>query len=315
MTDSRPASAVTIVTQTRVHDSGTDAFAKFQATISAAVAEQPGFIEQSVLPPDPPTQVDWVILQRFVTPEDAVAWLRSDRRRTLLTEIQSALAGVDDVHLVRDAATGALPSPVAAVITTRVRPGRGQEYRAWEQRIAAAQASYPGFQGYRFEPPIPGVQENYVAILRFESEKTLQGWMDSPERHRLIKEAEGLTEDVHARIVRSGFSQWFPDAQAQAPAWKMNMIVLLLLYPVVFLFGLLIQTPLLMRGIGLPFWLALFIGNVASVLILSYLVPWVSKGFRWWLSTTPNRSRHNDWAGVGLIVGLYFLLMLAFSLI
>jgi antibiotic biosynthesis monooxygenase (ABM) superfamily enzyme len=120
---------------------------------------------------------------------------------------------------------------------------------------------------------------------------------------------------VHARIVRSGFSQWFPDAHAQAPAWKMNMIVLLLLYPVVFLFGLLIQTPLLMRGIGLPFWLGLFIGNVASVLILSYLVPWVSKGFRWWLSTTPNRSRHNDWAGAGLIVGLYFLLMLAFSLI
>ena len=89
--------------------------------------------------------------------------------------------------------------------------------------------------------------------------------MDSPERHRLIKEAEELTEDVHARIVRSGFSQWFPDAHAQAPAWKMNMIVLLLLYPVVFLFGLLVQTPLLMRGIGLPFWLALFIGNVASV--------------------------------------------------
>ena len=99
MTDSRPASAVTIVTQTRVHDSGTDAFAKFQAAISAAVAEQPGFIEQSVLPPDPPIQVDWVIMQRFVTPDDAVAWLRSDRRRALLTEIQPILAGVDDVIL------------------------------------------------------------------------------------------------------------------------------------------------------------------------------------------------------------------------
>ncbi len=290
MTDSRSAGAVTIVTQTRVRASGTDAFAKFQAAISAAVAEQPGFIEQSVLPPDPPTQVDWVILQRFVTPDDAVAWLRSDRRRALLTEIQSVLAGVDDVHLVRDAATGALPSPVAAVITTRVRPGREDEYRAWEQRIAAAQASYPGFQGYRFEPPIPGVQENYVAILRFESEETLKGWMDGPERQGLLEQAKPLTDHVHARIVRSGFSQWFPDAHAQAPAWKMNMVVLLLLYPVVFLFGLWVQTPILMRGMGLPFWLALFIGNVASVIILSYLVPWASMGFRWWLSP-PARAR------------------------
>src|SRR6201995_3443581 len=134
---SRPTGAVTIVTQTRVRQGATDEFAKFQATISAAVADQRGFIEQSVLPPNPPTQVDWVILQRFVTSDDAVAWLRSERRRSLLREIQPVLAGVDDVHLVHDASTGALPSPVAAVITTRVRPGCEAEYRAWEQRIAA----------------------------------------------------------------------------------------------------------------------------------------------------------------------------------
>jgi antibiotic biosynthesis monooxygenase (ABM) superfamily enzyme len=314
MTNSRSAGAVTIVTQTRVHDDGLESFAKFQATISAAIAKQPGFIEQSMLPPNPPTQVDWVILQRFISSNDAVAWLRSDRRRSLLAEIQPVLAGVDDVHLVHDASTGALPSPVAAVITTRVKPGCEDEYRAWEQRIAAAQAGYPGFQGYRFEPPIPGVQENSVAILRFESEETLQGWMESPERRDLLEQATGLTDDVHARIVRSGFSQWFPDGQTQVSAWKMNMIVLLLLYPVVFLFGLGVQTPILMRAMALPFWLALFIGNVASVLILNYLVPWASKGFRWWLNPAASQSRRNDWTGAGLIVSLYLILLFVFSL-
>jgi uncharacterized protein len=314
MNTSRPSGAVTIVTQTRVNDGGTEVFAKFQATISAVVAGQPGFIEQSVLPPDPPAQVDWVILQRFGTEGDAVAWLRSERRRSLLAEVQSVLAGVDDVHLVHDASAGALPSPVAAVITTRVRPGREKEYRAWEQRIAAAQAGYPGFQGYRFEPPIPGVQENSVAILRFESDETLQAWMDSPERHNLLEQASELTDQVHARIVRSGFSQWFPDEQAKAPAWKMNMIVVLLLYPVVFLFGLWVQTPFLLRRLNLPFWLALFIGNVFSVVVLSYLVPWASKGFRWWLTSIASRKMRNDFAGAGLIVGLYCLVMFVFSL-
>jgi uncharacterized protein len=311
---SRPAGAVTIVTQTRVREGATDAFARFQATISAAVADQKGFIEQSVLPPNPPTQVDWVILQRFVRPDDAVAWLRSEQRRSLLEEVQPLLAGVDDVHLVRDASTGALPSPVAAVITTRVRSGCEEAYRAWEQRIAVAQAGYRGFQGYRFEPPIPGVQDSYVAILRFESEETLQGWMDSPERHDLLREAVGLTDEVHARIVRSGFSQWFPNEQTRTPVWKMNMIVVLLLYPVVFLFGLWIQVPVLMQALGLPFWLALFLGNVTSVLILSYLVPLASKGFGWWLTPGPNRSARKDWAGAGLIVGLYVILMFVFSL-
>jgi uncharacterized protein len=314
VTELKPAGAVTIVTQTRVREDGTDAFALFQAAISTAVAEQPGFIEQSVLPPNPPTQIDWVILQRFVGHEQAIAWLRSERRHALLAEVQPVLSGLDDVHLVRDAATGALPSPVSAVITTRVKAGHEVEYRAWEQRIAAAQAHYPGFQGYRFEPPLPGVQENYVAILRFESEATLRAWMESPERRRLLEQAEELTDSVNTRFVRTGFSQWFPsEVRTQAPAWKMNMIVLLLLYPVVFLFGLSIQTPLLIGTLNLPFWLALFIGNIVSVTLLNYLVPWTSRGFSWWLDARLDRRVSVDLGGVLLMCVLYGALLLLFS--
>ena len=131
-------------------------------------------------------QVDWVILQRFTSAWDAVTWLRSDRRLSLLTEVRPMLAGPDDVHLVRETQSGVLPSPVSAVITTRVKPGREAEFRRWEQRIAAAQVRAPGFQGYRFEPPIHGVQEDYVAVLRFETEQTMQGWKDSPERRKLL---------------------------------------------------------------------------------------------------------------------------------
>ncbi len=208
-TGCRSDPGITIVTQTRVRADATDGFARFQATISAAIAEQPGFIEQSVLPPNPPVQADWVILQRFTTADHAVAWLRSERRLALLAEAQPLLVGADDVHLVRDAAAGALPAPVSAVITTRIKPGREAEFRRWEHRIAAAQARFPGFQGYRFEPPIPGVQEDWLAILRFETDAALQGWMNSPERQSLLREAEDFTERVHARIVRAGFAQWF----------------------------------------------------------------------------------------------------------
>jgi uncharacterized protein len=307
---------VTIVTQTRVHVGSEDAFAQFQARISAEITGQAGFIEQSVLPPNPPAQVDWVILQRFATMETATAWLHSEHRLGLLAEVQPLLSGLDDVHLVRDTGRGALPSPVSAVITTRVRPGREAEYRRWEQRIAAAQARWPGFQGYRFEPPMPGVQESYLAILRFESEAALQGWMNSPDRQALLAEAKDLTEAVQARIVRSGFTQWFmPEGQAQAPAWKQNMIVLLLLYPVVFLFGLWVQTPVLMHGLDLPFWLALFIGNVVSVLLLNYLVPWTINAFKWWFSPAPAQRTLIDAGGAALILGFYAAWLLIFSMV
>ena len=58
---------------------------------------------------------------------------------------------------------------------------------------------------------MPGVQEDYVAILRFDTEANLQAWLDSPVRKKLLEEAAPLTEEFHARMARTGFEQWFRD--------------------------------------------------------------------------------------------------------
>ncbi len=158
--------SVTIVTQTRVLAGYEDAFAVWQEATKGMVARFPGFIEQSLTPPTPPTQVDWVILQRFTSTEAAVGWLNSKERIERIAGVQHMLAGRDDVHLVNDGAAGVLPSPISAVISTRLKPGQERTYRTWEQRMAAVQSRAPGFQGYRFEAPIPGVQEDWLSILR-----------------------------------------------------------------------------------------------------------------------------------------------------
>jgi antibiotic biosynthesis monooxygenase (ABM) superfamily enzyme len=310
-----PDSAVTLVTQTRVREGMAEEFGGWQTAISAAVAEFPEFIAQSVLPPNPPLQVDWVIQQRFANVEAASAWLRSEQRARLLDAAQPMLAGPDDVHLVRDDITGVRPTPVSAVISSRVRPGREAAFCAWEQRIATAQAQSPGFQGYRFEPPIPGIQDDWLAILRFDTEHNLEAWLGSPERKKLLEEAAPFLEEFHARVVRTGFEQWFPSThRTSAPAaWKQNMIVLLLLYPVVFLFGVWVQTPVLMGKAGLPFWLALFIGNVVSVVLLNWLVPWVSQGFGWWLAPARQAGWRTNLVGAGLVSVLYGAWLFLFS--
>ncbi len=83
------------------------------------------------------------------------------------------LVGQDDVHIVQDEADGIRPAPVSTIISTRVKPGKEAEYRAWVRRIAAEQSKAPGLQGCRFEPPVPGVQEHYIAILRFDRKDIL----------------------------------------------------------------------------------------------------------------------------------------------
>jgi uncharacterized protein len=61
--------------------------------MSATVATQPGFTEQSVMPPNPPTQIDWVILQRFKSADTAIAWLHSGTRQKLIAQVQPMLLG------------------------------------------------------------------------------------------------------------------------------------------------------------------------------------------------------------------------------
>ena len=309
--------AVTIVTQTRVASEKDVHFAAWQEEMSKTIARHAGFIDQKVIPPSPPGQVDWVVLQRFSGMDAAKAWMHSPERLALMHTAQPLLAGNDDIHIIPDGGGGVLPSPVSAVISTRVKPGQETAYREWERRMAAAQARAPGFQGYRIEPPVAGVQDSWLAIVRFDSDEHLDAWMKSPERLALLPEGEKLSDEVHARIVRSGFDQWFSQnsapGRAPPPPWKMNMLVLSILYPVVFLFGMAVMDPFLLKTLHMPFWLALFTANTASILVLNYLVPWASARFGWWLQPDPNDAGKVDMKGVACMFAIYAVAMLIFS--
>jgi len=91
------------------------------------------------------------------------------------------------------------------------------------------------------------------------------------------------------------------------------MIVLLVLYPVVFLFGRYVQNPVLMGWAAIPFFAALFIGNVASIAVMNWLVPWTGQGLSWWLKPHQPGQMRLDLAGAALIIGFYGVLLLAFS--
>jgi uncharacterized protein len=306
---------VSIVTQTTVRPERAEDFARWQGETSSAIASFPGFIEQRLSPPNPPLQVDWVILQRFNAMEDAQRWLVSSERQMRIEGAAPMLIGRDDVHIVRDDEGGIKPAPVSAVISTKVLPGKELEYRAWERRMSAAQTKAPGLQGYRFEPPVPGVQEDFVAILRFDSEANLQAWMDSPVRQKLVEEAAPLTEEFHTRMA-TGFEQWFRDVggpgSAAPPVWKMDFLVLLMLYPVVFIWSIFIGIPFLAAKFQMNFAIALFIGNIFSVGLTGFMVPWVANKFSWWLAPSANGVTKPNLLGTGIILALYAAMIIVF---
>lgn len=139
--------------------------------------------------------------------------------------------------------------------------------------------------------------------------------MNSPERLNLLREAAPFIEELHTRIVRTGFDQWFEiaDRGSRPATWKMSMLVLLMLYPAAFLLDVLVQKPLLSDH-GVPFWLALFVSNIGCAVLLNWLVRWASRGFGWWLLPRTSSKLRINLMGTGLVIGLYGVCLLAFAL-
>jgi hypothetical protein len=272
-----------------------------------------GFVSREVLPPAPPDQPDWVIIQRFDRPEQLKAWLESPQRAEMLAQIRPALEGDDAVNVFvgREAEASGPQGPVTAVIMSTVTPGYETQFERWHARVQERQSAYPGFLGCEVQPPTGMFQQEWVTLLRFDSNEHLDNWLGSDERQKLLGEAQGIIDRSSERRVRTSFEGWFKfGADHQPPpSWKQSAIVLLVLFPVVML-EITLLNPLLRWLDVAP---ATFIANAISVALLAWpLMPLAIRAMQWWLSPPPGAGRAVRWGGPALLVSLYALLILFF---
>ncbi|MEW6257210.1 MAG: antibiotic biosynthesis monooxygenase [Pseudomonadota bacterium] len=307
-TPGRPESGapVALVVQRQVHEESYAAYARWQARAVERLRSWPGFIAHELIPPSPPEHMDWTIVQRFVSAEAARNWLDSPERAALVAEIRPHLMAEEEVHLLAD--PGPRPQTGAtAFISYKVAPQEEANFLAWQRTIYAAEARAPGFLRHKLERPVDGVREDWIIILTFDTAENLTRWLESPERAALLKEGAKVKAAFNLSRTSYGFDFWFraPDAAPPGPReiLKNNLLVLLVLYPIVFLWGYFVGSPVLDRH-GVPFWLALFIGNVVSTQVLGWwAVPAIFKVFAWWLK--PERGLRRELLGFGILFLLY----------
>jgi hypothetical protein len=304
-----PGTPVALVVSRRIASDHDGEYAAWQQRVGERVAAWPGFLGRELLPPRPPTQDAWVAVQHFRDLESARSWVASDERRALLTEIGDISLGNDELRIVDEPNADAAPT-ASAMISQHVDPADEQAFLAWQAEISAAEARYDGFLGHRIERPVPGLQEDWGVVVTFASAAQLDAWLDSPERKALLKRASAFATDLRLTRTSHGFGFWSRNDEPD-PVFKSNLLVLLMLYPLVFLWGYFISAPLI-DSHGVPFWLSLFIGNVVSTQLLGWLlVPWTFRRFRWWL------RRHRSWqvhlAGYLILAVLYAASMAVFA--
>ncbi len=146
-----------------------------------------------VIPPVPPLQSDEVMVQRFQRLEPLRAWLDSDERRSLLDKSGSLLVDEGTTNVIEGASTE--PSPhdmVTEIITVSVKPGMGEAYRDWVDRIRQMEAKFPGYQGLQLQPPIPGLQDAWILLQRFDTSEHLNSWLQYDARRDALREVRAV---------------------------------------------------------------------------------------------------------------------------
>lgn len=293
--------------QVRVPSDQRAAFDDWLRRFNSSVEHSDGHLDYDLTTPTPGFDEDWVLVHRFTDKASAASWVGSAEHQQLIESVRPLVSGDVDVHLYTS--DPRRRGVVSALFTTQVDPGREQEFLEWSTHVAAAQAAFEGFVSYQLEPPIEGVQSDWIAILSYDTDAHMRAWLSSPERASLLADGASFDERARVHIVRNELDAWFNvgGTGASAPAWKRNMLVLLVLYPVVFLTATWIQDPLLV-GNGLPFWLALFVANIISVVALGWLlVPGADKLFGWWLYPSGRSRRMATLVGTILVITLYGL--------
>src|ERR671921_748165 len=274
----------TALTTVQVRQGEEGAFAGWLTELNKTIATFPGYVSAVVIPPVPLAQSDWVMVQRFQTIEELRAWLDSDARRSLLDQSAALLVDEGTTNVIQGTNTELSPHDmVTEIITVSVKPGMEEAYRDWVDRIRQVEGKFPGYQGLQLQPPIPGLQDDWVSLLRFDTAEHLNAWLESDARRAALQEVEPFIEERDQQVA-TAFSGWFTfgDAPGQVPPnWKQGMIVLLVLFPVV-MPTLLFLNPLLLPSLGKV--VATFIENVLSVVVLTWvLTPFANRAFKWWL--------------------------------
>ena len=150
-----------------------------------------------------------------------------------------------------------------------------------QRRFEEAARDFPGFlgQGTSSTPTETGVA--YTTELQFDSLSSCLKWLDSDTRRQLLVEAEKEGYSYRGSMQKPAFDQWLSSRlTSKPPVWKINLLVLLALYPSVMLLRLI--GPPGIEELSTP--AAVLIGNAITVAMTGWLlVPSLSRIFQRWL--------------------------------
>jgi uncharacterized protein len=301
--DAEQRTPATVVIAQRMKHGRQDDVRRWQEDVNRAVAAFAGYVGNDVVASADADE--WTVIYRFDAKPHLVSWLASPEREAVLRRGADLFDGPASQHvLVRDDGAGL----VTVVVSHPVDPADEDTFLAWQERVTDAERKFAGFRGAELFRPVPGLQDEWTALYRYDTDEHLNAWLESTERKRLLEQGRRFN-DFRLHRISSPFGSWFAqpggDEEGGGPAqWKTALSVLVGLYPTVVVLTLIISG--LWKNAEL--WAALLVGNILSVTLLTWVVmPIVTRALRFWL-TQGGRARLD---GLGALASVAFLALAA----
>jgi antibiotic biosynthesis monooxygenase (ABM) superfamily enzyme len=192
---------------------------------------------------------------------------------------------------------------VSTVVVQRVSADRVPRFLECQRGLTQAAEGFPGYKGTELYPPADERHQEWVALIHFNDQESLQRWIDSPVRAEWIKKLRADIGDFQLKTLPSGFGAWFagletgPEGESP-PSWKIAMTVLLGLYPTVMLLALLFGRYLSPLGMAV----SMLISNALSVAMTQWVViPPLMNALGPWLRANAPDKRVRSFGGLVLI--------------
>jgi antibiotic biosynthesis monooxygenase (ABM) superfamily enzyme len=174
--------------------------------------------------------------------------------------------------------------PVTVVYSWRARPGHEDEFADWAKQATTVASRFPGNLSATVLHE-DGARDFHL-IHQFDTRRHLEDWIDSDERTRLLRKAKEVAAARTAVQRRTGLETWFhvPSEAAATmrppPRWKMWLISLAAIYPLVLLFQaflnpLIASWPLPLRAAMFPLILLTTMTYGVMPLVTRLLRPWL----------------------------------------
>jgi uncharacterized protein len=173
--------------------------------------------------------------------------------------------------------------PAVAVLIRDIRPGRERAYEVLARRMVQASERFPG----HLAATMLHEQDSstYTVVYAFTDRGALEAWLDSPERRRLVAQADACSR-AHGRLPSlTGLETWFTLPHQPTikppPRWKMWLVSLLAIYPLVVAFQAALVPkikgwPLLVRSAALPLTLLTLMTFIVMPVVTRVARPWLS---------------------------------------